>query len=1069
MSELIERLLKLVVDNLSVNSSFDSARLVSELESEIEADPQFAGLLRTNHLMIQINQGDAQAFQTLVQDGTNYFGGNHNHLEFKELDTEKLEEILKQLIPKLTNTRSIVLDHQPPDTSSFQGRLEEINQLQQGLSEDRIRLVGIVSPVGYGKSTLAARIYRESSFEQKLWITFSEAYNFNDFCLGLLEQLGQQFNDKCNDKSLTNALINYFSNHSFLLVLDNLESLLNQERQFIEIGYQKFLLQWLENQNASTILFTSREQPAALKQVRNDLQWLQLKGMTDDDGIQLLTSQEITGSYWDLQRFTQIVDGHPLLLKLAASWLHDRPTDTADVQHILNERDLNLFEELVGIHRGDPEASIGKLLASSMERLTPRLRELWLNLSVYKYRSIDLAAAQAVATESITDTDLRELAKRSLLEEQKSQGQWQYHFLKLVKDFAQQQAGDRREAKLRAIEYCRSVAKPSGWDENEAMAVAIYRHIFKKPPNWKNQEDIAEYLEIFHYYYELREFALAFHVLWSTGCDAFLELRGYNSIRVELYTTLEQDWAVDLSDLEPRFEFSSPDQRNVFDSVRMLFAQMLDCLGTAYRYLGQYRSAIDSHEKAVKIFDKIGNCDLQKSTCSRNLGKVYQQSGEYRLAAEKNEQAQTISQSINDTIGELLSLHDLIETNSISQEYESNIRHYQRLIELQVGNRAGEADFWHKLGLTYYKIGQYPEAVKAHQEALRIYQDIGNAAERIQVLHSLADAYHASGDYQRAIEARQEAESGNDLEEARKQLGLGNDYNSSMQHQDAIKSFEEALRIFQRINHRGGEANALLGLGNVYTSLANIYRNESFQQSFDADGHYSQARDYYRQVSEISREIGDRAREAAVLNNLGLIEENLGRYLDAASSYERSLQISCELGNLEEEARNRHNLGRVCNLLGQNYYNQRQYQQAIQLYEKARSAFEGIKGNFRTSKTQKGEATALLGLGSVYNFLGLYSDAIESHQKTLEISRKLGDRTGEAEALLGLADVYCSLGNYEKPDDKNAIKFYEEALSIFRELGAKQGEARVNLGLGKTYHSLGQLQEAIKYLDEGGS
>ncbi|NJS08874.1 MAG: hypothetical protein HC789_00115 [Microcoleus sp. CSU_2_2] len=240
MSELIERLLKLVVDNLSVNSSFDSARLVSELESEIEADPQFAGLLRTNHLMIQINQGDAQAFQTLVQGGTNYFGGNHNHLEFKELDTEKLEEILKQLIPKLTNTRSIFLDHQPPNTSGFQGRLEEINQLQQWLSTEGIRLVGIVSPGGYGTSTLAARIYYESSFEQKIWITFSKAYSFNDFGLGLLQELGQQVNEKFNDESLTNDLIAYFSKNSFLLVLDNLECLLDRERQFIEKGYQKF-------------------------------------------------------------------------------------------------------------------------------------------------------------------------------------------------------------------------------------------------------------------------------------------------------------------------------------------------------------------------------------------------------------------------------------------------------------------------------------------------------------------------------------------------------------------------------------------------------------------------------------------------------------------------------------------------------------------------------------------------------------------------------------------------------------------------------------------------------------
>ncbi|NJK70024.1 MAG: tetratricopeptide repeat protein [Microcoleus sp. SU_5_3] len=155
--------------------------------------------------------------------------------------------------------------------------------------------------------------------------------------------------------------------------------------------------------------------------------------------------------------------------------------------------------------------------------------------------------------------------------------------------------------------------------------------------------------------------------------------------------------------------------------------------------------------------------------------------------------------------------------------------------------------------------------------------------------------------------------------------------------------------------------------------------------------------------------------------------------------------------------------------MGQNYYNQRLYQQAKLLYQQALSAFEGIKGNFRTSQTQEGEATARLWLGNAYHFLGQFSNAMNLHQRTLEITRQLRDRPGEAEALLGLGNVYYSLGNYKKPDDKNALKFYQDALSIFQELGATQGEARVKLGLGKTYHSLGKCQEAIKYLGEGGS
>jgi tetratricopeptide (TPR) repeat protein len=1067
MSELIERLLKLVVDKLNVNSSFDSARLVSELESEIEADPQFAGLVRTNHLMIQINQGDAQAFQTLVQGGIAYFGGNHNHL-----DTKKLEEILKQLIPKLTNTRSIFLGHQPSNTSGFQGRLEEINQLQQWLSTEGIRLVGIVSPGGYGTSTLAARIYYESSFEQKLWITFTEAKNFKDFSLGLLEQIGQKVDKDCSDESLTNALIDYFSNHSFLLVLDNLESLLNQEdRQFKDLSYQSFFVKWLEVENKSVILLTSRERPAILEQPEVGIQWLSLGGLTDLAGSQWLHYQKIGGNEEDLCHFSKIAGGHPLLLKLAAGWLK-KGYPSCDVSYLLTKEDLNVFEQLVGRHRGNDKASVGKILNESVQRLEPRLKSLWLNLSVYKY-PFGLKAAKAMLAESVQEINqelieqnspdlesLQELVQRSLIEQQPhpSQDEWQYHFLKLVKDFAQTQENDWEGAKQKAIEYCRCVAKPSGLTEHEVFYVAHY-HLIYLPPNWKNQGDIAEYLEIFYHYYELDKFDLAFSFLWSTGCDAFLELRGYNSIRLDLYLTLKQAWAAEISHLEAHINVLSAEQRNTFDSVQTLFAEMLNCLGTAYRSLGKYVPAIDLHSQALDRFRKIENRDREQAVSLRNLGKVYFNRGEYQKAVDSFEEARKIFHRINDVLGERLSLQDLIDTDSARGEHQKNIERYKSLLTLyrQFGDRLEEANTLNNLGSTHKKIGQYQDAVDAHQQALQIFQELADRQGEAVSWLRLGDAYEASGKHKDAINAHEQALALNDtrLEKANTRCQLGWDLLSSGKSEEAIEMYEQAIAIFQEIGNRPGEANALNGLGVANSNL----------------GNYQKAESHYQNALNIHREFHDLDGEAVACNNLGVIYEKLKEYQKAIKSYQKSLQISNGIPDrdLKNDAITRHNLGRVCNLLGQNYYNQRQYLQAAQFYQQALRAFEGIKGAFHTKTTQEGEATALLGSGNASHFLGQYSDAIKSHQKTLEISRKLGDRPGEAEALLGLGNVYYSLGNYKKPDDKNALKFYQDALRIFKELGAKEGEARVKLGLGKTYHSLGKYQEAIEYLCEGGS
>ncbi|NEQ65975.1 MAG: tetratricopeptide repeat protein [Symploca sp. SIO2D2] len=966
---------------------------------------------------------------------------------------------------------SVFLDHQPPDTSGFKGRQEEIEQLQKCLEEKRICLVGILGAGGYGKSTLAAYCYKEASiFEDNPWITFNKPCSFKIFSLDLLKKLGQEVNENTDSSSLVHLLIENLSNHHFLLVLDNLEYLLNDERQFIDQGYKEFLLQWLEKKNYSTLLFTSREEPIILEKPHYRYHWLSLGGLSDDAGIELLRNHNITGQPLDLKTFVQVSDGHPLLLKLAASWLNPLPNDTADIEHILNQTDLNQFKQLVGIHRVNHEVNIYELLTASLERLPPGLKQLWLNLSVYKYRSIDLESAQAVAPETIVqEGNLRELAKRSLLEELNSGGQRKYRFLKLLKDFAQRQVDIPIEVKQKVIEYCRSKAIPSGWNEQELSYAAYDRQIIK-PPYWKNQGDVVEYLEIFYHYCELEEYGQAFHFLWSTGCDIFLELQGYNSIRVELYTKLKEPWEAYLSKLKLYLKSLSAEQQSTFNSLQKLFAKMLDFLGTAYRCLGQYQSAINSHQEALELFRDIGYCGIENAFSYRNLGQVYLAQGRnqkavYSLeearqeAVNSFEKARQIFNSIDDDLGELLSLQDLIDIDRALGEHQRSIERYRRMIAIsqQRGNRLLEATTLNNLGITYNSIGQYQDAVDAHQRALQIFQALGDIPEQAESWRRLGDAYEALGRHKEAIDAHQQALLLNDnrLEQAHVLCRLGWDLQSSGQSKEAIEKYDQALATFQELSNLAGKAIALNGLGAANSNLSN----------------YSQAEGYYQEALKIYHELNNPKGKAVVLNNLGVIYEQQDQYRQAFNSYKQSIKISQELSDrdLVNDSRTLGNLGRVANKLGQNYYNLRQYQQAARFYQQALNAFEGINDNFRNQTTDQGKAQALLGLGNIYYFLGQYSNAVDLQHDTLRISRQLGDHSGEAEALLGLGNTYYSLGNYNQPNDNNALQFYHEALTIFQELGNELGVARVKLGLGKTYHSVGQCERAIDYLKLGGA
>ncbi|MGV8174934.1 MAG: tetratricopeptide repeat protein, partial [Methanothrix sp.] len=174
---------------------------------------------------------------------------------------------------------------------------------------------------------------------------------------------------------------------------------------------------------------------------------------------------------------------------------------------------------------------------------------------------------------------------------------------------------------------------------------------------------------------------------------------------------------------------------------------------------------------------------------------------------------------------------------------------------------------------------------------------------------------------------------------------------------------------------------------------------------------------------------------------LGLLAELIRRWL------ETGLEAARHSEDIAMEGLLLSNLGTACFYLGETC-------KAIECYEKSLK-ISRIIGD------KRGKGTQLYWLGNVYLQLGKSRKAIKSLEQALKIACDIEDRQGEGTRLACLGIAYLELGETHK-----AVKYCENALKIFRSIGDKPGELKTLVDLGYVYIQMGETRKAIKYLEQ---
>ena len=485
-------------------------------------------------------------------------------------------------------------------------------------------MIGIKGVGGIGKSTLASKIFEEKItldpslgddedlFPKRFWWEAGNLGGFSGLARQFLTEFGYPVPEKEID--LQEALIRQLQRHRHLIIIDNLESLLGEDGSWNNEFYQQFFTAWIEKGDTSKIIVTTREKPKT--RGFNRWRWIELKGLKPPEGAQLLAESQITG---DLENFSRRVDGHPLLLRLVADLILAEFPQNPSLERLADLGLGNLSQllsdpQVVGSHRQET-VGIALVLDASFQRLSQRQQELFTKTSIYR-REFDSPAAKAVmdnypeiALSEIT-ADLRELQRRSLLEEKEENRQRIFSFQPLVWEYAQYKAGDQRELHQKAIAYYLSIAQPDSWEI---------------------LNDVQPYLEIFYHRYQLTEYDNAFDIL--RAIDDFLTLGGY-------YQTLA-DYYLELVTVYQQQE----------EQTNWNYAASLTSLGNVYYSLGEYQKAIEFHQQSLAITREIGDRGGEAKSYN-NLGNVYYSLGEYQKAIEFYQQSLAITREIGDRGGE---------------------------------------------------------------------------------------------------------------------------------------------------------------------------------------------------------------------------------------------------------------------------------------------------------------------------------------------------------------------------------------------------------------------------------
>lgn len=629
------------------------------------------------------------------------------------------------------NLENIVVTGQPTSRatqsilslqSCFVGREYELEAIEQYFKDPSCRLLTLVGPGGIGKTRLALEAAQRISMFAGVQVVYLQALTSPEFIITTIaETLGLHFYPGSEPHQ---QLLDYLSQSSMLLVLDNFEHLLDGAElltDILEAAPDMWLLvtsrerlnlreEWVLD--VSGLPYPSRETDTHIKEFDAIRLFVQHARKAKSDFV-LTDKLEPT-----ITRICRLLGGMPLAIELAASWVRVLPCEALAAEI---ERSLDILETSVrNMH--PRHRNMRAVFEPTWEHLSVEERRVFSQLSVFR-GGFTHEAAEQVAGASLQT--LTTLVDKSLL---RIDANGRYDLHELLRQYGEEHLHESREETARVRDlHCRYYAE----------------YVQARVQDLKGRRQLEALAEIM---LEFENVRIAWR--WASDCKSeysvstmleglrlFLNVSGRTSDYRALFQYVQQQFADDLG-LEHEQLWGR------------LFAYSMDEFGVHPEQL----------EKALQIARRYDD-RMEIGLCLLQLGDIAYARRDYIRATQFYEQSLTSYRQLNDPyyLAEALFLRVgrpyWKDWTAIKDFSDESLR-----LRRTIGDRVGTAWSLWAVAVAEGRAGHFVEAEQLWLERIALGREIGNhVLVALGYAHASHQVYFIRGEFDKAFEAIEHA------------------------------------------------------------------------------------------------------------------------------------------------------------------------------------------------------------------------------------------------------------------------------------------------------------------------